>query len=132
MKKFGAALAGIVVAVVVIAILQGLGHLAFAPAVMPDMKDPDAVRAFVAGLPASAFLAVLASYVCGTLAGGIVAGRIARERPLRYAGIVGAFVIAAAAVNIVQIPHPAWFVAAVVVLVPVAAMVAGRLGAVKA
>src|SRR5215207_6224621 len=113
MRKIGAALAGIVVAVLVIAVIQGLSHLAFAPAVKPDMNDPDAVRAFVAGLPIGAFLAILASYVLGTVAGGTLAGRIAKERPLRYAGIVGAFVIAGAAVNIVKIPHPAWFVIAV-------------------
>jgi hypothetical protein len=131
LKKIGAALAGIVVAVIVVMIIQGLSHLVFAPAVMPDMNDPRAVQAFVASMPAGAFLAVLASYVLGTIAGGTAAGRIAGERPLRYAGIVGAFVIVGAGINIVTIPHPLWFVIAVVVTVPLSTAIASKLGARK-
>ena len=117
MKRTLATLAGIVVAVVMIGAVQFVSHKLFAPAVMPDMNDPAAVRAFVMSMPISAFLMVLLSYMLGAFTGGMVAVRVAARvsphtKPLVCAGIIGGFVLAASLMNVVMIPHPIWFVVA--------------------
>ena len=123
MKRTLATLAGIVVAVVLIGAVQFVSHKMFTPAVMPDMNDPAAVRAFVMSMLFSAFLMVLLSYRLGTFTGGTVAVRVAARvsphtKPLVCTGIVGGFVLAASLMNVVMIPHPIWFVVALLVAIP--------------
>ncbi len=132
MKRTFATLAGIVVAVLMIGTVQYISHKLFAPAVMPDMSDPAAVRAFVMSMPIGAFLMVLFSYMLGAFVGGMVAVRVAARvsphtKPMVCAGIVGGFVLAASLMNVVMIPHPIWFVVALVVAIPASAWLVLRL-----
>jgi hypothetical protein len=114
-------------AFVVVAIVEAIGHAIYAPATLPDMSDPEAVAAFVGSMPLGAFLFVLAAYVAATVVGGLVAAAIARRQAMRLAAIVGGLILLASVFNFVAIPHPAWFIAATVVGVPLAAWLTGRL-----
>lgn len=126
-RKILAALAGIIVAVAVVAIVETISHLLYAPPPGTDMSDPKAVEALVRGLPTGAFVWVLAAYLAGTFAGGFTAARIARAATAWQAGIVGALVLAFAVTNLVVIPfHPTWFMVAAVIGIPAAAWLAAR------
>ncbi len=48
-------------------------------------------------------------WLLGTLAGGMVACKIAREKPAVFACIIGAVMLAATIANLLLIPHPNWF-----------------------
>jgi hypothetical protein len=128
LRMVGAGVAGVVAAGLVVAVIEGVSHAIYAPAAPQDLSTPEAMAAFVATLPLGAFLFVLAAYVAGTFAGGLVAAAIARRRAMLFAGIVGGLILLGAAVNFVLIPHPAWFIAATIVGVPLVALATGRLG----
>ena len=121
-----AGVAGAFSAFVVVAVVEGIGHAIYAPAVMPDTADADAVAAFIRSMPLGAFLFVLGAYLLATIAGGVIAALLARRHGMRLAIVVGALILTASAANFVALPHPAWFVAATVIGVPVAAWLTGR------
>lgn len=129
-RKIGAVAAGILAGMIFIAAVQAAGHALYAPKVMPDMNDPNAVAAFVAAMPIGAFMSVLIAYAGGTFIGGWMACKVARERPRLYAGIIGALVLVATIANFVKIPHPLWFIVACMVTIPLMAYLAGSAGGV--
>ena len=107
-------LAGAVVAVVVIMIVESLGMWLYALPAGVDTTDPAAIAAAIPLLPLGAFLFVLASWVLGAAAGALVALRVARG-PARWPGLaVGCLVLLGAAYNMMTIPHPTWFMGAAV------------------
>ncbi len=130
-RKFFALLAGMMSAVTVVGLIEYLAHMMYAPAVPPDRHDPEAMRAFVAAMPTSAFLMILLAYAAGTFVGGSVASRVARSRAWRYAGSIGALILLFALLNIMMVPHPLWFTVAVIVVMPLAVALARALGAPK-
>lgn len=119
-------LVGIVIAVATVFAVEQIVHL-FAPA-PPDfnMRDPEQVRARVAGLPATAFLLVLVGWLVGTALGSWAAMRISRSVTLWPGGAVGGAIAAATLYNVVTIPHPIWFAAAALILIPIASWVGAR------
>ena len=125
----GRTIAGVVVGVVVAWLTIMLAEFASAPLhPMPaglDMRNPESVAAFVATLPASALLLVLAGWVLGGLVGGYVAASISRKpRPALTVGIV---IVLGVIVNAVMIPHPMWMTIAGVLLPVPAAWLGAKL-----
>jgi predicted MFS family arabinose efflux permease len=94
-----------------------------------DKSNPDALKAHVATLPAAAFVIVLAAYAIGTFGGSVVAALIAGRAHLTHALLLGGLLLVLGIVNFVLVPHPAWVVAASVVVYPVAAFLGGTLAA---
>ena len=121
-------LAGVVTGGAVVAAIEAVGHMVYAPATPVDLSTPEAMSAFVAALPVGAFLFVLAAYVGGTAAGGFVATLVARRHAMVFAGIIGALILLGSVVNFAMIPHPAWFIVATLVGVPLTAWLTGRAG----
>ena len=71
-----------------------------------SFEDQASFAAWVATLPPAAFLVVLAAHLAQAFVGGWVAARIAgRPRPPMF---VGALTAAGSAVNMLQLPGPAW------------------------
>ena len=127
--RMGAAgVVGVVCAVAVVAAIELVSHALYAPASLPDMNDPAAMAAFVQSMPLGAFLFVLAAYLAGTLSGGLVAALIARKHAARFAWIIGGLILIASAINFLTLPHPAWFVVATFLGVPLVAWLTGRAG----
>lgn len=121
-----AAVAGIATAVLMIMLVERIGHGAYPVPVGLDVGDREAMRAFVMDLPTGAVLFVLAAWMAGTYLGGVVAGSVARRRPLLYAGIVAVAVLAGAITNLVMFPHPPWVLPAGIAGIALAAWLAAR------
>lgn len=123
-----AIISGLIVAIFIVWLVQTLSHYLFPPPTGIDFTDPAQLRSYISSLPLPALLLVLFSYPLGVLAGGLVAVRIAGSRPLLFAALVGAFVLTGATLNLLSIPHPAWFVISMVAAVLVSAWLASVLG----
>ena len=108
-KKIAAAVLGIIAAAVIVAAVEAMGHAVYPVPHGLDMNDPVQFQIYVEGLPTGALLFVFSGWLLGTLGGGLLACFIIKEKPFVYATIVGAFVLAATAVNLIMIPHPLWF-----------------------
>ena len=80
------------------------------PAGVDLMKDPEAMKAYVATLSLPAILIVLVAHAGGALVGGLVASAIARRSPTVLGAIVGGFFLLGGIVNAISIPAPLWFV----------------------
>ena len=73
-----------------------------------DMQDPEAFQAYVSGLPAAAFLVVLAAHLGQSFAGAWVAARLGSSRPMVLAMIVGVVTLAGGVMNMMTIKGPDW------------------------
>lgn len=112
-----ALVAGAVAAGLVIAGVEAIGTWMNPPPPGLDMNDRAAMSAFIATLPVSAFLVVLAAWGLGVVAGGCLAGRLAPRAPVLHASAITVLVAIGALANMLMIPHPAWFwVSALVVI----------------
>ena len=109
MKSVLALIAGLVVMVVSIALIQALGHSIYPAPADLDTASADAMATYVATLPLPALLFPLFAYIVGTFAGTITACFIGPLKPVIYAGIIGTFVLAGTIANLILIPHPLWF-----------------------
>ena len=87
--------AGVAVALVTVTIGEAIGHAVYPLPAGMDFSNPAAVRELVASMPLGAFLFVLGSWIAATIAGGAVAGAIARPKAMRLALVVGGVIHAA-------------------------------------
>ncbi len=92
-----------------------------------NRRDPVAVKAALAQLPAMALIGKLVGWVLAALTGAWVATRIARgdHRPAWFLGVL---LVAAAVGNMLAIPHPVWFWVAGLALYPAGILLGARLG----
>ncbi|HQR17867.1 MAG TPA: hypothetical protein PK948_05835 [Gemmatimonadales bacterium] len=119
-------LAGFVVAVVVIMVVEMVGMKVYPLPAGVDPTDPAALQALMPTLPLGSFLFVLASWLLGTGAGAVVAQRVSKAAS-RVPGLtLGGLVLAAALYNMWVIPHPTWFVAASVFGIAAVAALASK------
>lgn len=123
-----AGVAGVGSAVLVVAAIELVAHAVYAPSVMPDVSTPEKMAAYVSSMPLGAFLFVLAAYVAGTVVGGFVGTAIACRYAMRFASVAGGLILLGSIANFAVVPHPAWFVAATFVGIPLAAWLTGLAG----
>ena len=123
-----AGVAGVASAFLVISVIELVAHAVYAPAVMPDVSTPAAMAAYVDSMPLGAFLFVLAAYVAGTVAGGLVGIAIAGRHAMWFACLAGGLILLASIANFILVPHPVWFVVATLIDVPLAAWLTGLFG----
>lgn len=117
----------LLVAVLVITMVEWLGHALYPPPGGFDLDDPGAAAKIVASLPIGALLFVALAWGIGAFIGGWVAARIAGRAPLLHAGIISGFLMAGGIATMIMIPHPAWFwVAGLAIFMP-ATLAAARL-----
>ncbi len=120
-----AVVAGLVVAMLVIAGVEALGHALWPPPPGLDLARAADQERLMAALPIQAKIAVVAAWFLGSLAGAAAA--IAFARKVLPAWIV-AVVIAGLGLWTTQLfPHPDWMLASAVVLPLVAVLAAKRL-----
>jgi hypothetical protein len=115
-RTVAAVLAGLVTALVVITLVEAVGHAIFPPPAGLDPMTPDGMSAIVAQMPTAALVAVLIACLCGGMAGGLVATRVAGGERITEALVVGALLTIGALFNVVTIPHPLWMSAASVTI----------------
>ena len=127
-RKILAVVAGVILAGIVVYAVEAIGHQVYPPPEGLDMKNMEAMKAYVATLPAGALLFVLLAYALGSFAGGWLAAKIARTSQIHLPLTVGGVQLLFGIINIVMIPHPTWFaIASVIVFLP-AAYLGGKLG----
>jgi len=123
-----AVVAGAVLAVVIIMLFQAVNSQIFPMPAPVGRMSPEDLKAWIASLPTAAFLVVLLGYGVASCAGAAVAARLGGERGGRAAGAVGAFLLAASLMNLVGLPHPAWFWVANLLLLMGGAWLGFKLG----
>lgn len=114
-----ALLVGVIVNGVLVAgvqLLSGVIH-PLPPGV--NASDMNQMRDYIASgaVPITAMLMVLLSYAVGAFGGGFVATKLAPNRGLMPALVIGQISLVFIIINLVQIPHPIWMMLASV-LVP--------------
>jgi hypothetical protein len=104
-----AVIAGMLVAFVLIFVVQGIGIRVYPPPPGMSPVDPESFKAMRMQVPVRSLLFVLLSYTVGSLAGGWVAARFAPSGKMTHAMILAALLFGAGLMNLMTIPHPAWF-----------------------
>jgi MFS family permease len=114
-------LAGLATSWLTISVSQLLSARSYPPPPGADLRDPEALAAFIAAAPIPAMVLVVAGYALAALLGGWVAAMISRRHRAIVAVLVGALVLVGVILNYMLIPHPVWMVVAGVLLpVPMA------------
>lgn len=121
-RKLAAAIVGIAVAMLIIRLVEMLGHFVYPPPAEIDFGDPEEVRAFIATLPVGSILFVGAAWASGTFLGTLAGALLSGAKPLPYAVLVGGIVLAGAITMLLIIPHPWWFTVAAPLSVVAAAI----------
>jgi len=120
-RSLAAVFTGLVSAIIVITLVETVGHTIFPPPAGFDPMTPEGMSAIVAQMPTAALLFVLIAYLCGGVTGGVVAVKVAGSSRLTEALVVGSVLMVGALFNVMTIPHPIWMsVASVVVQLPAA------------
>lgn len=108
---------GLALTMIMVFVLQGIGHEMYPPPTDMDPEDREAFAAAVAAMPLMALVMVLVSYALGTFTGAWLAARVG-GRPF-YAFLVGGVMTLAGMQNLIAVPHPLWFtVAGALVFLP--------------
>ena len=127
-RRGGGVVAGIGVAVTVVAVVEPLGHMLFPPPAGLDLANPADQARLMAVIPLGAKLAVVAAWFLGTLAGAWAALRLGGWASAAWA--VAAVMVTLGLITTQLFPHPVWMVAAAVLLPLLAAwLVLRRFGA---
>ncbi|AKM06669.1 hypothetical protein [Pelagerythrobacter marensis] len=120
-----ATIAGIVVAVTVVFVVEGIGHAIFPPPEGLDLTVAEDRERLMDLVPTGAKAAVVAAWFLGALAGACTA--IAASGRILMAWIVGVVIALAGLWTTQMFPHPDWMLASAAVLPLVAVLVAKRL-----
>jgi hypothetical protein len=106
-RGIGAVIAGMIVAFLIVFGAEAISHQISPPPPGMSMKDMAQVRAFVATLPLSVLLIVLAGHLIATFVGTWTAAKIARSAIAAY--VVGAILLCGGIANAVMLPQPVWY-----------------------
>lgn len=107
-KKIIAILAGLFAGFIGISIVQYFSSQMHPMPESVDQQNMETMKDWVASLPTSALLMVLASYALGAFAAGLVAAKI--DPPCwKFSGVIlGLFLLVMSIMNLTMLPHPAW------------------------
>jgi hypothetical protein len=124
LKTIGGILAGIVVALATIAIIDLANHQIFPRPEGLDLRDREAVSTAIMATPAAGLGLVVFAWFAGALTGGAIAGLVTG---LRWTAWLVAGVVAASSVaNILMFPHPDWMQVLAVIAPALGGVVAGH------
>jgi hypothetical protein len=124
-RRIAGVVAGLVIAFAIVMMVEAIPHRLYPPAPGTNMDDFTQVKGYVAHLPLTAMVIVLAGWLVATVAGTSVAAGIGRSRVPAY--VVGALLLVAGIVNAFIIPQPVWFSAVSFVVYIVGTMIGGRI-----
>ena len=125
-RKLIGAVVGIVLAMLVVAIVQMVGHVLFPAPEIPENPSPEQLREAVKAAPIGAKAMVVLSWFLGALVGVWAALKIsngARRSALVVAGAVLLLTIAV----LLSVAHPTWMVAGGLLLPILATFLATRI-----
>lgn len=108
-RKTLAVLGGVVAGAIAVMLGVTVSSTVYPPPKGLDLQDAKAMADYIAGLPAGAFLIVLAAHGSGSLIGAAVCTWIAQQRWWLGGVILGLFFLAGGIMNLRAVPHPLWF-----------------------
>ena len=115
-RKILAVIVALIAAFAIMLVIQMLNSMVVQPPAADVMADPERLKAFMAGLPSTAYLIVLISYALAAFAGGFIVTKMARQVSTgpALAILIGAILEIGGILNFfVMLPgQPLWFVAA--------------------
>lgn len=106
--------AGVIVAGIVVALVEGAGHMIWPPPEGLDPTNPEDAAQIMLVIPTAAKVAVVIAWFLGALAGAWVA--IAISKNVLTGWMVGLLMIVGGIVTTQMFPHPLWMVISAVVL----------------
>lgn len=119
-----AVIVGVVAGGLMVFLVESIGHMIYPPPADLNLADPASRATMIERLAPGALAMVVIGWFLGSLAGALIANRIARQA--RAGWIVALLFIALTAFNFTVIPHPAWMIAAGIALPLLAAWIAAR------
>lgn len=124
LRIVGGIIAGLVVAVALVAAIESIGHLIFPPPEGVDLKDPETLKTIMNEIPMGAKVAVLIAWFGGAFGGGIVAKLISKVSWSPW--VITAFMLAMGGYTLTLFPHPVWMIIGAVLLPIFAGFLATR------
>jgi hypothetical protein len=120
-------LLGIVSTMIVISLVEALGHAIYPPPDGLDPKNPAHVGLIIAAAPVGALAMVVLAWCTGTFAGAWIGVRIARHP--RIAALASALVVMAGVVYMIRLlpDHPTWMAVSGLLLPIPLALIAAKL-----
>ncbi|MFO1169730.1 MAG: hypothetical protein U1E49_02035 [Hyphomicrobiaceae bacterium] len=119
------AIAGLVASVVIVLVVESIGHLLFPPPPGMDLSNPAALATLISQLPFGALAFVMLAWIAGAFGGGAVAAWIARRS--WPAWVVGVLMLAGGVWSMIVIPHPVWMQVGLVPATLLPAWLAGQI-----
>jgi hypothetical protein len=126
-KSILAVVAGIIAGSIVNATLIYVGNAIFGSPEGMVLWDAESVKAHADKLTFANFASTLFAHQLGTLAGALVAARIAPFRKMVFAFVIGAWFLGGGIYAVSLIPAPVWFVIADFALYLPSAYMGGKL-----
>lgn len=120
-RNIGAGVAGVLIAMLSVWLVQKIGHAVYPLPADIDMNDMEAMKTYVASLPIGALLFVVVSYFVGASVGTCTACAIGTMLPRVFAILIVCFMLVATTMNVMMIPHPTWFIVLAVVAIVIGA-----------
>ena len=127
LRKILGVIAGLASSVVVVLLVQTVGHVLFPPPADINLSDPDVLAVSMDRIPVGSKLFVILAWFLGPLLGGILGGRLAKARWVSW--ILGGLTALGLVANAYAIAHPAWMLLVGALAIVTAAFLADRLGA---
>lgn len=120
----------IVVAGLIVAAIEAIGHALHPLPPGIDANNPEAMKNLIASLPQSALVIVVMAWALGSIAGGFTAAKVSRQHKRGAALAFGIAMVLLIAMNFIAIPHPVWMIVFGVVLPVPLALVGRKLAAI--
>jgi len=121
-KSTAVAFGGVLLAIIVVSLVQQLGHALFeVPAGLEGATPEEAIEIIEAWMPTAPFGAiamVLVSWVSGTYFGAWFAARFTDELPYAHAAPTICVMVLCALLMLLSLPHPLWMNVGSVLIVP--------------
>lgn len=127
LRSIGSVIAGILVGMVMVLLLESLGHLIFPPPAGMDPFNAESVKQHLHEISLGTFISMLVTWSVAILVGSGLAALIAGRGPFIHAGLVGFWFCACSIITMAMIPHPIWFMAAACAALPLATIAGGCL-----
>lgn len=122
-RKILAVVVAMIVAIAIMMIVEMCNSMVVTPPSDAVMKDPAALREFMANGPVKAYIVVLIGYILASFIGGFIVTKMSRRISpgMTLSVIVGALLMLGMVANILMLPgQPLWFiVAGLVIFIPV-------------
>ena len=126
-KKVISVIAGIIAGTILIYLVEMLSAKIYPPPPGVDiMQDKQALIEFIRNAPLNAMLLVLAGYIAGSFAAGLVSARISGN--MLQPVIAGTALMLFGIMNLFELPQPLWFAVSTTLSYIPFAYLGGKLG----